>query len=112
RLPCAPQTAQGLRLIGIHFFSRHMNSTDPSERAWPRLAEQAAKAGQPAGDIPMGFATRVVDQWKSSPRDASFALLEWLTLRGLAVAVIILLGSAAFGYDTVVGVFTGETALA
>jgi hypothetical protein len=89
-----------------------MNRTDPSERAWPRLAVRAAQASQPDADAPMGFATRVVAQWKSGPRDASFALLEWLTLRGLAVAVIILLGSAAFGYDTVVGVFTGETALA
>ncbi|HSI63134.1 MAG TPA: hypothetical protein VLE43_08440 [Candidatus Saccharimonadia bacterium] len=89
-----------------------MNRTDHSEHAWPRLAARAAQTSQPDEEAPMGFATRVVAQWKTSPKEASFALLEWLTLRGLAVAVVILLGSAAFGYDTIVGVFTGETALA
>jgi hypothetical protein len=89
-----------------------MNRTDHSERAWPRLAARAAQTSQPDAEAPLGFATRVVAQWKANPKQVSVPLLEWLTLRGLAVAVVILLGSAAFGYDTVVGVFTGETALA
>jgi hypothetical protein len=87
---------------------------DPAERAWPRLAARArtSPADQSAAEVPLGFATRIVAQWKSQPREASFALLEWLALRGMAVAMIILLGSAALGYDTLSGIFTGETALA
>ncbi|QIF00329.1 hypothetical protein [Roseimicrobium sp. ORNL1] len=87
---------------------------DPADRAWPRLAARASTspAVQPAAEAPLGFATRVVAQWKSHPREASFALLEWLALRGVAVAVVILLGSAALSYDTLFGIFTGETALA
>lgn len=88
---------------------------DPSERAWPRLATkvratQVSQAGPE--EAPFGFTTRVVAQWKTHPREASVALLEWLTMRGLAVAVLILLGSAALSYDTLLGIFTGETALA
>ena len=89
---------------------------NPPERAWPRLAAHVRASQEdaplPAADAPLGFATRVVAQWKSHPREASVALLEWLTLRGLAVAVVILLGSAALSYDTLIGVFTGETAMA
>jgi hypothetical protein len=83
-----------------------------SERRWPTLAFLASQAPEPDAEAPFGFATRVVAQWKSHPREASVALLEWLTMRGLAVAVVILLGSAALSYDTLLGVFTGETALA
>ena len=92
----------------------NLHRNDPSKHAWPRLAAHvnALPAAQHDVEPPLGFATRVVAQWKSNPREASVALLEWLTLRGLAVAVIILLGSAALSYDTLVGVFTGETALA
>lgn len=93
-----------------------MNSTRQAstERAWPRLAAtvRASATAQPDAEAPFGFATRVVAQWKTHPREASVALLEWLTMRGLAVAVVILLGSAAFSYDTLLGIFTGETALA
>jgi hypothetical protein len=32
-------------------------------------------------------------------------------LRGLAVAMVIFAGSAAFGYDTVADVFAGETSI-
>jgi hypothetical protein len=73
---------------------------------------RASQDTQSDAEVPFGFATRVVAQWKTHPREVSVALLEWLTMRGLAVAVVILLGSAALSYDTLLGVFTGETALA
>lgn len=90
---------------------QRQNST---EHAWPRLAARVrtTATAEPEAEAPFGFATRVVAQWKTHPREASVALLEWLTMRGLAVAVVILLGSAALSYDTLLGVFTGETALA
>jgi hypothetical protein len=90
---------------------RRQPSTD---RAWPRLAARVRADHHTLLDeqAPLGFATRVVAQWKTHPREATVALLEWLTMRGLAVAVVILLGSAAFSYDTLLGIFTGETALA
>jgi len=90
---------------------KHLRDHDP-DRPWVSLAYKASQAPEPDAEAPLGFATRVVAQWKTLPREASVALLEWLTMRGLAVAVLILLGSAALSYDTLLGIFTGETALA
>lgn len=61
--------------------------------------------------MPFGFATRVVSGLKAQRRESTLAAFEWLTVRGLAVALVIFVGSAAFGFDTVADVFAGETSL-
>lgn len=61
--------------------------------------------------MPFGFATRVVAAWNANRRETTLAAFEWLTWRGLAVALLIFAGSAAFGYETVSDVFGGEASL-
>jgi hypothetical protein len=88
-----------------------MNTPRPSEHAWSRLSQLAASAPAEDASLPFGFAGRVVASWKSNRRETTLAAFEWLTLRSLAVAVVIFAGSAAFGYDTVSDVITGGTPL-
>lgn len=86
-------------------------NTRSHDQAWPRLASLAAKAPADVPGMPFGFATRAVAAWSANRRETSLAAFEWLTLRGLAVAMVIFAGSAAFGYETVAEVFTGEASL-
>jgi hypothetical protein len=88
-----------------------MNSLRPFENAWNKVAQLAAAAPADAADAPFGFASRVVAAWQANRRETTLAAFEWLTLRGLAVALLIFAGSAAFGYETVSEVFTGETSV-
>ena len=88
-----------------------MNSPRPSENAWNKVAQLAAAAPADAADAPFGFASRVVTAWQANRRETTLAAFEWLTLRGLAVALLIFAGSAAFGFETVSEVFTGETSV-
>jgi hypothetical protein len=88
-----------------------MNSLRPSENAWSKVARLAAAAPADATDAPFGFASRVVAAWQANRRETTLAAFEWLTLRGLAVALLIFAGSAAFGYETVSEMFTGETSV-
>jgi hypothetical protein len=88
-----------------------MNAPRPSEHAWSRLSRLAAQSPPEPAEFPLGFASRVVAAWKSDHRETTLAAFEWLTLRGLAVALLIFAGSAAFGYETVSEVFTSETSL-
>jgi hypothetical protein len=79
--------------------------------AWSKLSRLAAAAPPEALDLPFSFAMRIVAAWRSDRRENTLAAFEWLTVRGLAVAVLIFAGSAAFGYDTLAGVLDGETSL-
>jgi hypothetical protein len=88
-----------------------MKATRPSEHAWNRLSRLAAQAPADAPDLPFGFASRVVAAWKADRRETTIAAFEWLTLRGLGVALLIFAGSAAFGYDSVSDVFAGGASL-
>lgn len=88
-----------------------MNTPHPSTTAWSRLSRRAAQAPADTVEMPFGFATRVVAAWKADRREGTLVAFEWLTLRGLAVAMVIFAGSAAFGYDTVADVFAGETSI-
>jgi hypothetical protein len=89
-----------------------MNSRRPSENAWTKVAQLAAAAPADATGAPFGFASRVVAAWQANRRESTLAAFEWLTLRVLAVALLIFAGSAAFGYETVSEMFTGETSVA
>ena len=82
------------------------------EKSWGRLAQLAAQAPADAADIPFGFATRTVAAWKAAPSEGLSAALEGLTWRGVAVALIIFGGCAAFGYESLTSVFSGEVAQA
>jgi hypothetical protein len=88
-----------------------MNSFRPFENAWNKVAQLAAAAPADVANAPFGFASRVVAAWQANRRETTLAAFEWLTLRGLAVALLIFAGSAAFGYETVSEVFTGETSV-
>ncbi|MEY4483981.1 MAG: hypothetical protein RL693_1433 [Verrucomicrobiota bacterium] len=89
-----------------------MKPSNTSQQAWSKLTQLAATAPPEPGEMPLGFATRVVAACRSQSRESALAMFEWLTLRGLAVTMIILLGCMAFSYQSVVEVVGGETALA
>src|SRR4051812_40684413 len=88
-----------------------MKPTSSSEHTWSKLAVLAGQVPAEPATLPFGFVTRVVSAWKSDRRERTLAAFEWLTLRGLAVALVIFAGSAAFGYETVSEVFTGQSSL-
>ena len=88
-----------------------MNNKKQSESAWTKLSHLAAYAPREEIEMPLGFSTRVIAQWRSEPREAMLTAFEWLTVRGLAVAVLILAGSAAFGYDAIASVINGDTSV-
>lgn len=83
----------------------------PSEQAWNRLAPLAARAPEETADLPMGFATRTAANWKSHPGERVASLVEFFAWRGLALAMVILVGSVAMGYDALSGFIAGDTSL-
>lgn len=86
----------------------------PNPEAWNQLAQAAARAPQEGPELPHGFATRVIAHWKTQTTQASEAVyrtIESFTWRGLAVAMVILIGSAALGYEAVAGFITGDASL-
>lgn len=89
-----------------------MKTIKPSPHAWQKLASLANMAPQESTDLPLGFATRVAAACRNQSRESALAVFEWLTLRGLAVTMIILLGCMALSYQSVVDIVGGETALA
>ncbi len=89
-----------------------MKTTKSSHQAWSKLAQLAALAPQELVEMPLGFATRVAAACRDQSRESSLAVFEWLTLRGLAVTMIILLGCMAISYESVADIVDGETALA
>ena len=88
-----------------------MNTEKQSASTWSKLARLAASAPPEPADMPFGFSTRIVAQWRAQPRETTFATLEWLTVRGLAIAALVFLGSAAIGYEALSGVISGETSV-
>jgi hypothetical protein len=80
----------------------------PTEQAWNKLAHSAARAPETAMELPLGFATRVVANWKAQTAEALLNTMESLTWRSLAVAMVILLGTAALGYDALSGFISGD----
>ncbi len=86
-----------------------MKAQRSSDHAWSRLSRLAGPVTAENTDLPFGFASRVVAAWQANRRETTLAAFEWLILRTLAVALLIFAGSAAFGYETLAGVITGET---
>lgn len=83
-----------------------------NEKSWSKLARLAAQAPDDAAEIPFGFPARTAAAWRASSFEGMFAALEGLTWRGVAVALLIFGGCAAFGYESLASVFSGEVAQA
>ena len=68
------------------------------DRKWQIGAAQARQAPPPPmGEIPFGFATRVVAEWQARPRAVSpDAVWERFSLRALVCASVLLLISLAW----------------
>jgi len=75
------------------------------DRIWNRLTDLArsALAADLADDVaPPGFATRVAANWVALRRDgAGRTLLEWLAVRGLAVACALTVLAAIASWSSV-----------
>jgi hypothetical protein len=82
------------------------------DAAWNKLARSAAKAEKrEIGEPSLGFATRVIAGWKARGPETLWNTLDFFTWRSLAVAAVILAGSAMLGYDAVSDFVSGETSL-
>ena len=68
------------------------------DRNWQIGAAAARHAsGEPLGEIPFGFATRVIAQWQARTRGASLDIVwERLGLRALVCSSVLLLASLAW----------------
>jgi hypothetical protein len=75
-----------------------MNQQNSNE-AWAKLARVAAKATVQLSEPPFGFSTRVISQWKSQTEERAWTLVEWFTWRGLAIAMLVLVGCAGLNYE-------------
>ncbi|CAN5831566.1 hypothetical protein BH11VER1_BH11VER1_04600 [soil metagenome] len=89
-----------------------MKPSNTSQQAWLKLSQLAATAPQEPVEMPFGFTNRVLAACRNPSRESALAMFEWLTLRGLAVTMVILLGCMFFSYQSVADVVGGETALA
>ncbi len=81
----------------------------PSPQPWSRHTGAARRAAPGAADAPAGFATRVAAQaLAAEPPPAS--LLECWSLRALALAGLLAVGSLAGNYATLVSAWQNEAA--
>ncbi|HSJ02611.1 MAG: hypothetical protein ACAI34_09465 [Verrucomicrobium sp.] len=91
--------------------------------AWDRLVQRARV--NPSSSLeaetvepPLGFATRVLADWKEGLREGRVGTVQlWhtrevLAWRGAAIAMAITLAAVAINYDLLVGLWYGDTALA
>lgn len=67
---------------------------------WVRLVS-AARQAQTSGvtEIPPGFATRVIAKWETTPNSPS--AWEFLSVRALAFAFLLMVGSIAVNYNVI-----------
>ena len=83
-----------------------------NDTPWNKLTQAATRAPeQEIGEPPMGFATRVLANWKSRGPEGIWNTLDAFTWRGVAVAAVILARSMMLGYDAVSGFIAGDTSL-
>ena len=83
-----------------------------NDAPWNKLARAATSAPEKEiGEPSMGFATRVIANWKTQGAEGVWNALEFLTWRGLAIAAVILVGSVMLGYDAVSDFVSGDTSL-
>jgi hypothetical protein len=75
------------------------------ERRWEMglRAARLAASPVPCEDAPLGFATRVVAQWRAHPEPSLTVLWQRFALRVLGVMALILLTLAAYGALSSIG---------
>jgi hypothetical protein len=67
---------------------------------WQKLARAARLAPQPpATGAPYGFATRVVARWQADEAPATPSPWEWLSIRALAVAALLMVAALGTSFD-------------
>jgi len=67
---------------------------------WVRLVSAARQAQPPfVAEIPPGFATRVIAKWGTTPNSPS--AWEFLSVRALALAFLLMVGSIAVNYNVI-----------
>lgn len=70
------------------------------EEVWARLVSAARQAQTPvATEIPPGFATRVAAKGKTTPN--SLSAWEFLSVRALVFAFLLMVGSIAVNYNLI-----------
>jgi hypothetical protein len=70
------------------------------EQIWARLVSAARQAQTPGvTEIPQGFSTRVMAKWKTTPNSAS--AWEFLSVRALVFAFLLMVGSIAVNYNVI-----------
>ncbi len=81
--------------------------------AWENLVRQARQAPEPApAAMPCGFASRVVANWPSPAVIELSAVWEFLSLRSLGLAALIMVVTLGFNYDLISHDWTQEVAVA
>lgn len=69
------------------------------DQKWQKLVARARQTPEERdAAAPYGFATRVAARALTAPAVSAWAVLERLTLRGLAVAAVLMVATAAFNY--------------
>ncbi len=71
------------------------------EQVWARLVRTARQSETTdETEIPSGFATRVIANWKTNPQKRS-SVWEFLSVRALACAFLLMAGSIATNYNLI-----------
>ncbi len=87
-----------------------MNKTNNPRANLIRLARQAP-APAPV-ELPFGFATRVVAHWSAAETPALSAVWEWLSVRSLVLAALIMATTLGANYDLMSPDWPPEIAMA
>ena len=77
---------------------------------WTKLVRCARQAPPTDDEMPHGFGTRVVARWLAADASAPsvWAVWEWLSPRGLALAAVLMVASLGWNYDLVGTSLTDE----
>jgi hypothetical protein len=68
------------------------------DHQWQKLTALARSAPVDPATAPFGFATRVATRAATAPAESPWAFIEHFALRGLVVAAVFSMASAAFNY--------------
>ncbi len=79
---------------------------------WNKLMRYASTAPREAEEMPFGFTTRVVAQWRSSPIVNVWKTREIFAWRGALIAGAITLLCLALNYDAIETFWDEDTAMA
>lgn len=69
------------------------------DHQWQKLTALARSAPADPGAAPFGFATRVAARAATAPAESPWAFIEHFALRGLVIAAVFGMASAALNYS-------------